>query len=167
MVSQRSPSKFKHTIPHQEGRSSPWENVKIALNTAPQPPPHLPGGPPQEASTKGRDSTILVTAVFPALAFPLGGLLPALLSQKFLPCPASTLVRTEAGRASGGRMEEIKDSPLALEKLPAKQRKNAKPNHFSHLRFNAVPLGSGRWPLPSGKERAGSSSLGLPAGQQS
>lgn len=87
MVSQRSPSKFKHTIPHQEGRSSPWENVKIALNTAPQPPPHLPGGTPQEASTKGRDSTILVTGRLSGSDLPSGRPPPRSITEvSALPC---------------------------------------------------------------------------------
>lgn len=63
------------------------------------------------------------------------------------------------GRASGGRLalEEIKDTPLTLEKLPAKERRNAKPNHVLHLCFNAIPLCTlVHRQLLSGKETAGS-----------
>lgn len=61
------------------------------------------------------------------------------------------------GRASGGRLalEALKDTPLALETLPAKERRDAKPNHFLHLCFNAIPLHSlVHCPLLSDKETA-------------
>ena len=77
-------------------------------------------------------------------------------------------MRTEVGRASGGRLalEEIKDTPLTLEKLPAKERRNAKPNHVLHLCFNAILLRTlVHRQLLSGKETAGSGTCGDSSGR--
>ena len=89
-------------------------------------------------------------------------------SWKCLSSSESALVRTEVGRASGGRLalEEIKDTPLTLQKLPAKGRRNAKPNHVLNLCFNAIPLRTllHRQLLP-GKETAGSGTCGDSSGR--
>lgn len=57
---------------------------------------------------------------------------------------------------------EKQDTLLALETLPAKERRNVKPNHLVHDCFNAIPLPSLiRYPLLSGMEGKETARSGL------